>query len=316
MPFTCGVDPATVVLMRTGALALAIAAAASVSLAPSASAASVPRAWIGQDTTITITVPQMYVGVPATVSATITPANQTGSAAFWANLGQDGIGGSQRVTDGKVSVTFTPGTTGWQTIGVSFTPDPNQGTTQAATSQAVNVQPGKGADILTLSAAPTGLAPGAPAAVTATTASGTAVQTTTSSTCAYADGQLTAKAGTGTCTVTFSSPGLGAYAPSAATTWTIPLSMGRQTATIAAPKSGTLARWNPVALGAKGLKTNAGVPVRWSVTKGASACQIGWKGGNVVLRTRAQGTCTVRAHAGGAAGVWEDFTVTRNYRIR
>lgn len=297
------------------ALTAATAAAASALLAAPAQAEPTPRAWIGLPTTMTISVPQMYVGVPTTVTATITPANQTGSAAFWANYDYDGIGGSQRVTNGKVSITFVPGTTGWQTIGVSFTPDPQQGTTQAATSAVVNVQPGKGPDTLTLSPAPTSLAPGAPATVTASTASGAAVRATTSGGCSYAAGQLTATSGTGTCTVTFSSPGTGPYTPSAPTTWTIPLALGRQTAAVSAPRSGTLPKWNPVALAPKGTATNAGVSVRWQVTNGSQSCQIGFKGTNVVLRTRAVGTCTVTGTAAAVPGVWSEYRISRTYRI-
>jgi hypothetical protein len=298
------------------AIAFTAAAAASTLLAAPAQAQTAPRAWIGLPTTITISVPQMYVGVPATVTARVTPANQTGSAAFWANYEQDGIAASQRVTNGTVSVTFTPGTTGWQTIGVSFTPDPQQGTTQAATSAVVNVQPGKGPDVVTLGAKPATLAPGAPATVSATTASGAAVTVATSGGCTYAAGQLTATSGTGTCTATFSSPGAGPYSPSAATTWTIPLQLGRQSAAITARASGTVPKWNPITLAPKGLTTNAGIAVRWSVTSGATSCQIGWKGDDVVLRTRAVGTCTVRAQAAAVPGVWDAYTATRTYRVQ
>ena len=297
------------------AIALTAAAAAVSLVSAPAQAEPAPRAWIGLPTTVTISVPQMYVGIPATVTATITPTNQTGSAAFWANYPQDGIGGSQRVTNGTASVTFTPGTTGWQTIGVSFTPDPQQGTTQGAASAVVNVLPSKGADTLTLSAAPASLAPGAPVAVTATTASGAAATATTSGGCSYAAGQLSATSGTGTCTATFISPGAGAYTASAPQTWTIPLTLGRQTAVVSAPKSGAVPTGKAITLAAKGTKTNAGVAVRWKVTTGASACRIGFTGANVVLRTRAAGTCTVVGTAAAVPGVWGEYRISRTYRI-
>ena len=100
---------------------------------------------------VAMSAPQMYLGVPATMTATVYPGSLQGSVGFTGNGW--GLGPSVPIVNGAAAFTFTPGSLGWQQFGVSFT-STNVTGAQGQVAQWVNVLPA--------SAAP------APAAVTST----------------------------------------------------------------------------------------------------------------------------------------------------
>lgn len=109
---------------------------------------------------VSMSAPQMYLGIPATMTATLYPPSLQGSVGFTANGW--GLGPSVPITKGTATFTFTPGSLGWQQFGVSFT-STNVPGAQGQVAQWVNVLPASAAPALTTSNTSTALA-SAPAA--------------------------------------------------------------------------------------------------------------------------------------------------------
>ncbi len=95
---------------------------------------------------VSMSAPQMYLGVPATMTATVYPATLQGSVGFTGNGW--GLGPSVPITHGSASFSFTPGSLGWQQFGVSFT-STNVAGAQGQVAQWVNVLPASALPALT-----------------------------------------------------------------------------------------------------------------------------------------------------------------------
>jgi len=87
---------------------------------------------------VSMTAPQMYLGVPATMTATVYPASLQGSVGFTGNGW--GLGPSVAIVNGGARFSFTPGSLGWQEFGVSFT-STNVAGAQGQVAQWVQVLP-------------------------------------------------------------------------------------------------------------------------------------------------------------------------------
>jgi hypothetical protein len=100
---------------------------------------------------VSMSAPQMYLGVPATMTATVYPSTLQGSVGFTGNGW--GLGPSVPIVGGGASFTFTPGSLGWQQFGVSFT-STNVPGAQGQVAQWVNVLPASAAPAATSAVAP------------------------------------------------------------------------------------------------------------------------------------------------------------------
>ena len=87
---------------------------------------------------VSMSAPQMYLGIPATMTATVYPSSLQGSVGFTANGW--GLGPSVPIINGAARFSFTPGSLGWQEFGVSFTSTNVRGA-QGQVAQWVNVLP-------------------------------------------------------------------------------------------------------------------------------------------------------------------------------
>lgn len=159
---------------------------------------------------VQISAPQMYQGIPATLTATVVPGTLQGSVAFSVNEARYGIGPSVPIVNGTASQTFTPTMRGWQQFIVSFTATNSPGT-QGAAGQWVNVLPPIGPDTITLSPTLTTMKRYQKVSLAATTTSGAPVTLTATGGCTLVGGVLTATKASGTCVVTGTSPGAGGY---------------------------------------------------------------------------------------------------------
>jgi hypothetical protein len=263
---------------------------------------------------VSIAATQMYKGVPTTLTATVFPSTLTGSVAFSANYAVDGISPSLPLVNGTASYTFTPGSTGWQQFIVSFTSTTNP-VVQGAVSQWVNVLLPLGTDDISLNPQPATMANGTTITLNATTVGGGASTLTAAGGCTLAGTLLTATTGNGLCTVTGTSAASGAYL-GATESWPIALVPGTQTATIVAPKSGTVRVGRTITLASSSARTNAGKKVSWAVVTGASRCQLSVSSGRVRLTFAKSGTCSVRGSAPAIAGEWNAYRVSRTYNAR
>lgn len=106
---------------------------------------------------VSMTAPQMYLGLPVTMSATVYPASLQGSVGFTGNGW--GLGPSVAIVNGGATFAFTPGSLGWQEFGVSFT-STNVPGAQGQVAQWVKVLPASANPIVTVT--PTALPVAAP----------------------------------------------------------------------------------------------------------------------------------------------------------
>ena len=263
---------------------------------------------------VSIAVTQMYLGIPTTLTGTVYPATLQGTLAFSANYAVDGISPSLPVVNGTASYTFTPGSLGWQQFIVSFT-STSRPVVQGAVSQWVNVLPPLGTDDIALNPTPVSLANGTSVTVNPTTTAGATPTLATVGGCSLAGTTITATSGTGTCTVTGTSPSAGGYLGTTES-WPIPLVPGAQTATVSAPASGRLAVGRTVTLAKTSTQTNAGQRISWRVSPRSGVCSLSTSGGAVRLTMDAKGTCTARGSAPAVAGQWNAYSVKRTYTAR
>ena len=164
----------------------------------------------------------LYVGSPTIIGAQTGFGVTAGSAAFFDNnVGI--IGSTPTDANGGISAVLTPPTAGVQTISTQFSS--NDGRFTGTSSQAVNVQPAKPKD--TISVTPAGGSPwasnspiilraGISVAVTASTGSGATAVLSESGPCIINGGTFTALSA-GQCTVTVTSPGSASVQPATAT---------------------------------------------------------------------------------------------------
>lgn len=260
-----------------------------------------------------VAAPQMYLGIPATMTATVYPSTLPGSVGFIAN--GTGLGPSQAMTTGSTSFTFMPGSLGWQEFGVTFT-STSRPLVQGVSTQWVKVLPPVGTDSTTLASLPASLANGQGTTLDPVTVTGRPAAVSASGPCTLMGLTLTATSGSGACTVTTvtdSDPATGYLG--ATQEWSVPVVPGTQTAPITAPDSGKLTAGAPVRLSARNARTNADQPIRWEVSAGAEHCRLATTSRFVTLVAESTGRCRVVASAAEVPGAWQALRVTRSYRV-
>jgi energy-converting hydrogenase Eha subunit E len=264
---------------------------------------------------------EFHQNAPATLIANIAPG-VSGSVSFLVN-GQPLTGGLP-IVNSTVTTTWTPSTTGVQTIQAVLEGNaPNQVVT--VTDQ-VNVLPPLQNDSITLT--PAGdttwavgsahiLLNGQQLPISLTTLSGAQASLTVSGPpCVLSGNTLIGQSGSGSCTLTATSAGGNSYS---ATTqqYIINMRPGIQTARISAPKSGRINKGRTVTLEKPNTQTNTGQEIVWKVTKGAANCKISYpNNGSVRMKAVKSGKCTVRGTAKSVPGQWQQYKVTRNYTIK
>lgn len=142
------------------------------------------------------------MGSPITLTATMSPANATGTVSFY--IGADPIG-TANVNAGVATLNFTFGISGNDVLKATFTANSSW---QASTSNQVSVfVTGFFSDTVTLNVAPTSLVIGYPATLTATVSRTTATGTVTFYDGSVALGSSPLSGTTAALTSTFMSPG-------------------------------------------------------------------------------------------------------------
>jgi len=273
--------------------------------------------------TISLTGPAtMTQGVPVTLVATVAPSGVQGSVGFTAN--GTPISASVPLVRGVATFLWTPNVVGVVTVGANYMT--NQGGS-GSTTERVTVVPGPVAkDVITLVQPGVGvwgpnasfqIPNGSTFTFQASTLSGAGVTLTETGACQVSGLTLVVDTGNAQCNLTASSPGGNGYAPvqQGYTVITIP---GNQTATLAAPNSGSFNKGRTIRLQNPSQgQTNAGRNISWRVTSGSNRCRIAYpSSGAVNLRLNKTGRCEVQARAPGVSGQWKPFRLERAYRIR
>lgn len=207
------------VLAALAATAVVVVAAPVATAAKGSPAPLTGRGWYGLPTTMMISTPQVFVGVPVTFTATLSNTIVDGTVTFWVNDPIYGLAPSVPVVNGKATLTWMPGYTwikNWQLYGASFMPNPQQGTTMAAASTPyMSVLPNRGSDPIVFGPVSSSLVPGSTLALTASTASGSAVALSISGPCSLSNlgtNSVTVTTGAaGSCVVTAVSNGGNGY---------------------------------------------------------------------------------------------------------
>ncbi len=125
------------------------------------------------------------------------------------------------------------------------------------------------------------------------------------------------------CSFTVTTPGGGAYAP-VTYTYDVALSMGTQTATLAADKAKKTIKKGSMVTVAKKTQTKTdedyklkGKKITWSVTSGKDVCAVKTSSsGKVSVKGKKKGTCTVRAKAPKVKRKYKSFTEFYNFRVK
>jgi len=166
--------------------------------------------------------PVLYVGTPTILGAQTGTGVTAGSASFFFD-GQGIIGSTPTDSTGGVAATWTPPLSGVHTISTEFSS--SNGSFSGTSSQAVNIQPARTSDSITVTPAagapwnpglPITLQAGSSTALSATAASGATVLLSETGPCVIGGTTLTVL-GPGQCVLTAVSPGTGAVAGSTAT---------------------------------------------------------------------------------------------------
>ena len=169
--------------------------------------------------------PVLYVGTPTILGAQTGTGIPGGSASFFFD-GQGIIGSTPTDSTGGAAASWTPTASGVHTISTQFSS--SNGAFSGTSSQAVNIQPARGTDSITVIPAggtpwnpglPISLRAGTSTALTATSASGATVVLSETGPCVINQTTLTVL-GAGQCTVTATSTGTAAVAGTT-TTYTI-----------------------------------------------------------------------------------------------
>jgi len=157
------------------------------------------------------------VGQPTVLSALVTPTTTVGSAAFQLNGGY--LSGSIPLVNGVSTTQWTPTQQGIQTITTQFS-STAVGGPSGAVSQPVNVLPALPADVISVTAPSGTWGPGRPISIvrgsnttlSTSAASGNSVLLSETGPCSL-NGAVITGLSAGTCTVTATSVGSSAYAP-------------------------------------------------------------------------------------------------------
>lgn len=265
--------------------------------------------------------PNLQVGVPATLQATVYPTTAQGSVGFTVN-GQP-ISASIPIQNGVAKFQWTPTAAGTITLGASYTT--NQGGS-GSTSQQVNIVAGQTTpDQITLTVPgvatwlPNGtytVAAGSNTSLTASTLSGSAVTLSETGPCAISGLTIVAGPNGSTCNIVAKSAGGNGYAP-VSYGYTLQVGIGQQTANVNPPISGRVNKGKAIVLESPGQQdTNAGQNIVWSVTKASKkVCKLGFPAdGSVTVKLTKSGQCTVTGRAPGVPGQWAPYAIARTYR--
>jgi hypothetical protein len=274
--------------------------------------------------TISLTAPgTMTQGVPVTLVASVFPSTVQGSVGFTLNGAP--ISASVPIVNGQASFAWTPNVVGNVTLGASYTT--NQGGSGSTTDPVVIVAGPVAADVITLTQpgwgvwAPNGtynMGTGSSFTFLASTLSGAGVTMRNNGTCTTSGLTLNVVTGSGTCTLSVSSPGGNGYGP-VTQNYIVNQVPGQQTATVAAPQSGRLTKGRTYVLESPAqVDTNAGQNISWKITKGKnSVCSLVYpKSGSVNLKLKKAGTCNVKGTAPGVPNMWAPYTVVRSYTVK
>ena len=125
------------------------------------------------------------------------------------------------------------------------------------------------------------------------------------------------------CSFTVTTPGGGAYAP-VSYTYDVALSMGTQTATLAAAKAKKTIKKGSMVTVAKKTQTKTdedyrlkGKKINWSVTSGKDVCSVKTSSsGKVSVKGKKKGTCTVKAKASKVKRKYKSLTEFYNFRVK
>ena len=125
------------------------------------------------------------------------------------------------------------------------------------------------------------------------------------------------------CSFTVTTPGGGAYAP-VNYTYDVALSMGTQTATLAADKAKKTIKKGSMITVAKKTQTKTdedyklkGKKIKWSVTSGKDVCAVKTSSsGKVSVKGKKKGTCTVKAKASKVKRKYKSFTQFYHFRVK
>jgi hypothetical protein len=283
------------------------------------SAANIRVSAVGS--TVALSVPQTnYQNTSVPLTAKITPTSGTGTVTFTV----DGRTiGTANVANGAASVTWVPTALGNPTVKASYTG--GNGVAASSDSKIVAVTQPLKADAITVD--PAGdpgpilnnavfvLPNGSSVAATVTAASGLPVKVAVTGPCAWNGSTFTVQGVGGNCSVVTTTSGGNGYAP-ATLSFSISTAVGQQTATVAAPKSGTYKKGRFLTLAKAGTVTNLNKALTWKVTSGASHCKLYRSAGAVKLKLASRGHCWVQASAPGVPGQWSSFLTKRSYNVR
>ena len=273
--------------------------------------------------TISLTAPpNLTVGAPVTLVATVYPTSTQGSVGF--NVNGAWISASIPLVNGRATFPWTPTTPGTVTLGASYTTN-NGGS--GSTTDVVTVGGSTLTDVITLVQPGWGnwsnggsynMGNGSNFAFQASTLSGAPVTLSENGPCQVSGLRLSVNSGTGNCVMKAVSPGGNGYS-GVTYTYNINLVPGTQTANIAAPPSGSYKAGRALVLESpNATDTNAGQNINWVIKKGGKKhCALLYPStGAVTLRIKNKGTCTVIGNAPGVDGQWLPFQTARNYTGR
>jgi hypothetical protein len=273
--------------------------------------------------TISLTAPpNLSVGTPITLVATVYPSSVQGSVGF--NVNGAWISPSIPLVNGQATFPWTPTTTGKVTLGASYTTN-NGGS--GSTTDVVTVGAPTAIDVITLVQPGWGnwsnggtfnLGNGSNFAFQASTLSGAPVTLSENGPCQISGLTLSVNSGSGNCTMKAVSAGGNNYA-GVTYTYNINLVPGIQTANVVAPPSGSYKVGRVLVLESpSATDTNAGQNINWVIKKGGKKhCALLYpSSGAVTLRMKNKGTCTVIGKAPGVSGQWQPFQTARNYTGR
>ncbi len=273
--------------------------------------------------TISLTAPpNLTVGAPVTLVATVYPSNVQGSVGF--NVNGAWISASIPLVNGRATFPWTPTTPGTVTLGASYTTN-NGGS--GSTTDVVTVGGSTLTDVITLVQPGWGnwsnggsynMGNGSNFAFQASTLSGAPVTLSENGPCQVSGLRLSVNSGSGNCVMKAVSPGGNGYS-GVTYTYNINLVPGTQTANISAPPSGSYKVGRALVLESpNATDTNAGQNINWVINKGGKKhCALLYPStGAVTLRIKNKGTCTVTGSAPGVAGQWQPFQTARNYTGR
>ena len=275
-----------------------------------------------QGSSVTLIVPQTnYLNTAVPLTAAINPNTGTGTVTFTVSGKTVGTG---NVSGGSASVTWVPTATGNPKVTATYSG--GNGVSGSSDSKTVAVAQALKTD--TISIDPVGtqgpilngqtfvLANGASVQTVNTSASGLPVAIAVVGPCSFNTGTstFTVLGVDGKCTIAASTSGGNGFAPGKLTFY-ISTTTGTQTATVAAPKSGSYKSGKTLTLAKAGTVTNLNQTITWKVKSGGSYCKISKSKGAVYLKLVKKGKCTVTGTAPAVGTQWAAYSTTRNYTV-